>query len=156
MPRSVSNTLKQAVFAQETDQVFLFLLTISHPDLASPIRVCDDQVNLTSRGNLFVAFPFELELPEDSDAIPEGRLRIDNVDRQIVEAVRSISSAPTVLIEIVRVQDQDTVEVALPAFELREVTYDAVVVEGRLRPATYETEPYPARTFTPADWPGLF
>ena len=101
MSRPVSLTFKQAVNAQETSEAFLILITIDHPDLSQPIRVTSDAVDTTSRSNLFVAFPFELTLPADSeDRPPRASLRIDNVDRQIVQAIRDITSAPSVLMEI--------------------------------------------------------
>lgn len=157
MSRDVSLSLRAAVNAPETDEVFLVLLTVDHAGLAQPIRVTSDAVDTMSRGETFVAFPFELTLPEDGeDRPPRARLRIDNVDRQIVKAVRSIASAPTVLMEIVRAAEPDTVEAVFPDFRLRDVIYDALTVEGELTLESFLAEPYPAATFSPADFPGLF
>lgn len=157
MSRDVSLSLREAVNAPETGEVFLVLLTIDHPDLGAPIRVTSDAVDTVSRGETFVAFPFELTLPEDGeDRPPRARLRIDNVDRRIVQAVREIASAPTVLMEVVRAADPDTVEAAFPEFRLRDVSYDALVVEGELSLESFLAEPYPAGIFSPAEFPGLF
>ncbi len=157
MARSVSQAVKQAVNAPETAETFIILLTIDHADLAQPIRVSSDAVDTVSRGDTFVAFPFDLSLPDDTDArLPRARLRIDNIDRQVVQAVRSITSAPSVLIEIVMASDPETVEVSFPDFQMREIGYDAVTVEGSLTLEEIEGEPYPARIFSPADFPGLF
>lgn len=157
MARSISLTAEQAINAPETGEVFIVLLTIDHADIDPPIRVSSDAVDTMSRGNTFVAFPFELSLPDDTDdRPPRARLRIDNVDRKIVKAIRSINSAPSVLIEIVRGDDPDTVEATFPDFQLREIAYDVLVVEGALTVEELEGEPYPARVFSPADFPGLF
>jgi len=50
MPRSISSTAQAAINAQETDEIFLILLTISHDDLAEPIRVVSNNENITSNG----------------------------------------------------------------------------------------------------------
>ena len=157
MSRDISLTAKQAINAPETSEAFLILLTIDHPNLSQPIRVSSDSVDTTSRGNLFIAFPFELTLPNDSDDnAPRATLNIDNVDRQIVQAIRSIPSAPTVLMEIIRGADPDLVEAAFPDFQLRNVTYNSLVVSGELTLEQFLGEPYPAGGFFPANFPGLF
>lgn len=157
MSRNVSDTLKSAVFASETAEVFILLLTISHPNLATPIRVSSDSVDTPSRGNTFVAYPFEMTLPTDgSGGPPRCQLSIDNIDRMIIQNIRSIGSSPSVDIEIVLASALDTVEASFPAFNLREVRYDALVVEGEITLESFLGEPYPAALFSPADFPGLF
>ncbi len=157
MSRNVSATLKQAIFAQETDEAFIVLLTISHSDLSVPIRVSSDSTNTVSRGDTYIAYPFDLSLPADSDERPpRARVAIDNVDRVLVTAIRSITGAPTVLMEIVRASDLETVEVSFPDFQLKDVRYNALVVEGDLVIEAFEEEPYPADIFSPANFPGVF
>ena len=157
MARSISLTAKQAINAPETSEAFIILLTIDHSDLAAPIRVSSDAVDTVSRGNSFVAFPFDLSLPDDTDdRPPRAKLKIDNVDRRIVQSIRTSSSSPSVLIEIVRGSDPDTVEAAFPDFQMRDIGYDALVVEGALTLEELTGEPYPARIFSPAAFPGLF
>jgi hypothetical protein len=157
MSRTVTQAFKQAVFAEETEEAFLILLTIDHTDLSAPIRVVDNMQDITSRGDLFVGFPFEIALPSDTDdGPPRARLRIDNVDQSIVQALRSISSAPSVHMELVRASDPDTVEADFPDFELKVGRYDVLTVEGELGQESYLAEPYPAGRFDPARFPGLF
>lgn len=157
MSRSVSLTLRQAANAPETGEVFLVLLTIDHPDLPVPLRVSSDGVDTLSRGETFVACPFGLTLPDDGDERPpKARLTIDNVDRAIVKAVRGITTAPRVLIEVVLASDPDLVEASFPDFELQEARFDALTVEGELGLESFFREPYPAQRFTPAGFPGLF
>ncbi|NDC57532.1 MAG: DUF1833 domain-containing protein, partial [Alphaproteobacteria bacterium] len=78
--RSLSATAVASLTAETTDEVWLPLVTISHADLSSPIRVVANNENITSRGNTFIGYPFEIELPSQNDQSPgEARLRIDNV-----------------------------------------------------------------------------
>lgn len=154
--RTLSPAALLAGNAQQTGEVYLVLLTISHPNIAQPIRVVNNNENVTSRGDLFVAFPFEIDLPgEDSDNPPLARLRIDNVDRMIVNSIRQIDSPPSVTIEVVLASQPNTVEVSFDSLVMRNVGYDAAVVTGELVFEQIVVEPV-ATTMTPAKFPGLF
>lgn len=157
MSSSVSDTFKEEVFKQETSECFILLVTIDHDDLTEPIRVTSDGTSTTSRSDLFVSYPFQLDLPIDSDESPPiSKLVIDNVDRVIVEAIRSISSPPSVLLEMVLASDVDTVELAWNDFELVNADYDELTVSGDLTQEKFLAEPYPYLKFTPGNFPGLF
>jgi hypothetical protein len=155
--RNVSDPFRQAVFAQETGEAILVLMEIDHPDLAEPIRVTHNDIDVVSNGSTYIAFPFQIELPTDSDnKAPTARLTIDNVDRRITETVRQIQSPPTVDMRVVRGSDPDTIETEFPQFQLRNITYDAQTISGELNVEQFAAEPYPAGRFTPAEFPGLF
>lgn len=157
MSRTVSSLTQQALYAAETGEAFLILLTLNHADLSVPIRVTSDAVTTESRGNSFVPFPFDLVLPDDQEnRSPRARLMIDNIDRQVVSAVRALSSAPTALIEIVRAAAPDIVEAQFVDFRLTNVSYDVHRVEGNLTIEDFTAEPFPAATFSPSLFPGLF
>lgn len=157
MSRSVSAGFKEAVFAQETGEVFLILVTITHTDLPDPIRVVNNSENINSRGQTFIAYPFEITLPTDTEnGNPRATLKIDNVDREIVRAVRTIQTAPTVTLEIVMASDPDVVEIEFPDFQLQDVNYNSLTVEGTLGLEQFLAEPFPGDLFSPANFPGLF
>lgn len=157
MPRSLSTNALLALTAQETEEVFVILLTIEHDDLTDPIRVCSDNQNVVSRGETYIAFPFQLTLPiDDASRPPAAQLSIDNVTREIGVAIRTITSPARILFEIVRADAPDVVEVEFPNFLLRNVSYDALQVTGDLVVEDLTIEPYPGIKFTPANFPGLF
>jgi len=157
MSRAPSLLARQALHASATADAFLILLTLSHPDMPAPLRVTSDAKDTISRGTVFTAFPFALTLPDDvENQSPEARLTIDNIDRQIVQTLRSLAAAPNVLIEIVRAATPDVIEARFQDFRLTNVTYDSQVVTGNLNIEDFTTEPFPAGTFTPGYFPGLF
>ena len=157
MARSLSATAKQAIYAAETDEVFLMLLTINHDDLGSPIRVVNNWENITSNGNTFTAYPFYFELPgEDDENLSQVDLIITNVDKLLVSGVRSISSPLSVALDIVLASDPDTVEAGTFNMKMRIVDYDKDRLVGKCNFQDLLNEPYPAGTYTPADYPGLF
>lgn len=157
MPRTTTAAFRAAAFAERTGEAIATLLTLDHADLAQPIRVTDHRTALTSRGQAFVAFPFELMLPEDSEERPPlARLRLANAARTLTATIRSIDSPPALLIELVRVADPDTVEVSWADFTLRLARYDARQIEGDVVLEVWDQEPYPAGRFLPSMVPGVF
>jgi len=128
-----------------------------NPALATPICVTSDEVTTVSNGVSFVPFPFDLVLPNDMDSKSyRAKLVIDNIDRSIVQAVRSLTTAPSVQIQIVRAATPDVIEVQFVDFNLTNVTYDAYRVQGDLTVEDFTAEPFPAAIFSPGLFPGLF
>lgn len=149
MPRPTSVAFAQAAAAQQTGEVLVILLTLDADSLPAPIRVNSAGASLISRGNTFLRFPFEITMPKETDeAPPSVTLRICNVDRQIVEAVRTTQGAITVTVEIVLASSLDTVECGPLDFTLRDVNYDSFVVEGELAYEDILNEPCPAHQYT--------
>lgn len=158
MPRPLSTPALRALFASQTGEAFIVLLTLSHPTLANPIRVCSDGQALISNGNTYVAFPFRISLPAEVEgAPPTTELEIDNVDRSIVKAVREATGEPIqISMSVVLASSPNTIEAGPFDFTLRNVEYDASVVRGQLQYEDILNEPYPGDTMTPSRFPGLF
>jgi hypothetical protein len=157
--QSVSFNFRKALFAGRTDETTIILITLDHPDLASPLRVTSDGVDTVSRGDTFIPFPFSLTLPSDAeDAPPRASLLISNVTGQVAAAIRQANPdpPPTVLMELVLASDPDTVEIAAPNFDLLSASYGATSVRGELGTESFAGEPFPARRVTPATHQGAF
>lgn len=156
MSRDISTTGLNAIFAQEMSEVFLILLTISHPDLETPIYVSSDAVDTVSRGQIYIALPFDLTLPDENDLhMPRAYLTIDNVGRVLMAPIRKMDQPADVKIEIIRADDPDIVEIAFPDFKLTNIRYDAAQIQGKLSLEIFATQPYPAGIFAPSDFTGL-
>lgn len=154
--RTLSAAALSSAFSQQTDEVWLVLLTIAHPSLPSSLRFVNNMESVTSRGDLYIAFPFEIEFPEqDPDSAGEARITIDNIDRQIVQTVRQISSPPEVRIEVVLASTPSTVEASFGGMVLRDVSYDVDKVSGTLRFEDIMSEPLSVQ-MTPQRFPGMF
>lgn len=137
----------------------LVLLEISHTDpaqLAETIRVVNNKVNITSNGNEYVAFPFEITLPDSKDdAPPQAKLRIDNVSREIGQAIRLVRTPLDIKILIIRQETPDVIEMELEGMKLNQVSYDVFSVEGDLQFEDMTREPYPFLTFNPSYFRGI-
>ena len=173
--RELSLTMREAIFAQEADQVLVVLLTFLHPDLVEPIRISTDPTQrlsddpliygTVSRGLEFVFIPINAVLPDDQDeAAPRARLVLDNISvAGLREGVQRVSDllqlAPTpasVLIECVLASTPDLVEVAWDELLMSKASFNVEVVQIDLAMDSFASEPFPAGTFTPGAFPTLF
>ena len=153
----MSATAIAAALAPETDEVFLALLEINEASLAEPFRFVNNHEPITSRGNVYNASHFDLELPtERPDSIDAARITVDNVDRLIVEAVRVAAGRPTARIEIILASDPDTVEAGPFDFEFSSVEYDQMTVSGTLAYDDVVEVRSPLHLRTPYWFPDLF
>lgn len=85
MPKEYSAQYKSTLAEVNAPEAPLILLEIDHPDLVQPVRVVNDTQDLTSNGNIYVAFPFRCVLPDDfENQLPKARLSIDNVSRDLM------------------------------------------------------------------------
>lgn len=157
MARSLSSTLRSAVYNQETGEVFLILLEIDHDDLDDPLRFVDNTEDVTSNGDTYTAYPFLIDIPaDDSDRLPSVQLSIDNIDRSILEALRGIDSPPTVNLSVILNSDPDTVELGPLEFTLKNIEYNAFVITGELSYEDILSEGFPKDSFSPENFPGLY
>lgn len=166
--RTISLTMRRALAVQDSGEVAIVLLTISHPIMGgASVRVSSDptqkfsnaplEYGTISRGNSYIFLPFSVSLPDDvGERAPAAQIQIENVTLQLVELIRSISSRATVRIELVLASSPNTVEVEFPQFDLGGVSYNADTVTLELAMDSMTSEPYPAGTFDPASFPALF
>lgn len=125
--------------------------------LTTPVRVVNNNEQTHSAGKLYLPFPFEIKMPDErEDRVTSVTLRIDNVDRQIVTAIRQLSSAPTVSLSVVLASSPDTIEAGPFQFTLRKAVYNAVSVSALLEYEDVLREPIPGDAFTPQNCPGMF
>jgi len=155
--RNVSSTARQAMYSSSTEQVFLILLEIDHSDLSTPIRVVNNTQAVTHGGNTYSPYPFELMLPDDSEQIKQVRITIDNVDRMLMESIRTIDQdRPTVTFKVILASSPDTVEAGPFECVLASVTYSLMSITGVLIYEDRLRVKVPALEFTAKDFPGVF
>jgi Domain of unknown function (DUF1833) len=152
---AISEAMARAILGHRSDEVALVLLTITSADFTT-IRVVNDGVDITSNGNTFLKFPFVIDLPGDGEGLPIARLQIQNVSRQIWEAIEAATATINVKIEVILASAPDTIEKSFDGLELRNVVCNALTVEGELTTQQFTAEPYPHIRAIPSRLPGLF
>lgn len=154
--RTLSPAAIASLTTENTAEVWLVLLEINHPSMATPIRVVNDNQDCTSNGLLYQGLPFNIELPgENAEAPGFATISIPNVDREIVAAGREIVGPASCIITVVLASSPNTIEIQYPGLSMRELEWDAGTVRGRLRFESIVTEPC-TLMITPERFPGLF
>ncbi|WP_044561461.1 DUF1833 family protein [Azospirillum sp. B4] len=156
MPRVLSIAARQAINAQETDVVFLILLTIQHASLAAPINLVRDTRSWISNDIAYTAMPFDFVFPNDTDDdVPQAKASICNISREVTEALRQITDTPDVTVSVVMSITPDTVELGPLEFQFASVDVDVGEVSGTLIYEPTLQEQCPCDYYRPAEWPAL-
>lgn len=146
-----------AVVNQNTDEVFLFLVTLDHDDLLNPIRVVNNVEDITSRSNVYTAFPFDLILPQDDgDTLPQVIISLSNVDLSLIDEIRSLNSSLDVTLEIVLASNPNYVEMSIEGMKTISIQYDAQKIEATCQIEDVLNLAFPKGAYLPSNFPGLF
>ena len=155
---SLSPLAKAAAQAPESDEVFLVLIEISHPNWATPFYMVDNTVEIVSKGKTYIPWPFELVLGDDNgETLPEVSLIIDNVDPALVEIIRTTQDPPSMSISVVLASAPDVLEVFISGLTLRNVEFDAMKITWTLYAESLADQRFPADTISlSSGYNGLF
>jgi hypothetical protein len=161
----VTDNFRQAVYAAQTEKVFLILLKIEHADLPEPILVVHNGEDIVSNGETYQACAFGLVMPDDKDdAPPRATIQIDNVgtvtvdgeEVNLVHELRAVRGKPAVTVSIVLSDDPDTVEFGPLELQLVSIGFNILTIQGDLAYEDFLNARWPADDFTPQNFPGLF
>ena len=146
-----TDRFKESAYAPETDDVWLLLVVLEHPDLTDPIRVANNLEDVVSNGETFTACPFDFTLPSSlEDSSPRARIRLPNVSKEVIKAVREIDSPASISFMIVLGENPDLVEFEYRGMTLTEVTADAGTISGDVGFEDIRLEPFPSHGFNPS------
>jgi hypothetical protein len=155
--RVVSVNALRAMLAQETGEVFLCCITVTHPAIPT-LRLVNNTQSIVRTAGTYTPCPMQVTLPaQRSDQIPQVNLVIDNVDRTVLEQIRTVTGIPQVTMEVVLASSPDVVEAGPFDFALMSATYDVMVINGVLGYMDdVLNQKVPAMEYTPTNSPGLF
>lgn len=172
MARTTTRKMRRHVQEEVDALVKVFLITIYHKDLETPIRASSDatqrleeysdEINViygtVSNGNTYFYTGFDASLANDEDgAAPQVQITMPNADRKIIEAIESMGSGlVTVDLQIVFADTPDIVELEIKGMEMSDITYDESTISGIISRDLLFSEPFPCRSFTPQDFPYIF
>lgn len=158
MSRQISQSALQAVLAQETDEIILVALKIDHTTLDSPLLFVNDTQDLVRSDGTYLAFPFEIKFPDDSeDDVPTVNIVIDNVDQRVIEELRAIEGRPEITIEIILRSQPNTPEMGPFTMKLKGADYDTMQIRGEIGyEEDFLNQKFPAGSFNPRTAVGMF
>lgn len=154
---SYSQNFIKALIDQNTDQVFLWLLTITHEATGETHRLVSNIDDIVSRGETYLAFPFEFVLPsDDGETLPEIPIVIHYVSDELVALLRKHADGVVVLAEIILASAPDQPEYTIEDLVIKTVTYDAGQVTLTAKVEDLMSQRFPADDYLPRSFPGMF
>ena len=155
--RNFSATALNAMNALDgAGDTFLWLARISHPQMTT-IDIVNNNVDVLSNSVNYTAYAFGIIVNDDNgDRIPELKLTVDNVDRMLVDEIRTLPSAMTVDLQLVLASDPDVVEMEFPSMTLRRVNYNATTITGTLVVSEMLSIRFPKGKITAENYAGIF
>jgi hypothetical protein len=167
MSRTISLTFRGAMYDPQTEEIPIVLITIEHDDIEGALRLSSDpterlsdtplQYGTVSNGDTYLFCPMSISLPDDMDErAPTARFAIENVSRELIAFARSVTTPGTCSIQIVLASSPDDVEIEYPEMDLRSVQFSATMLTLEMGIDSLDQEPFPAGTFNPVWFPGLF
>lgn len=156
MSNNLSQALLAELYAQESGDPFLMLVTLSHPSFPT-IYLVNNVEDIVSRGNTHIAFPMEIRLPsDDGETSREATIEFDNVSLELIDELRTVTSPMDVKIEMILASDPDTVQTSIEELKMRSVTYNKQRVSARLFMDSFLNVEMTSEKYTPQLYPGIF
>jgi hypothetical protein len=136
----------------------VYLLEITHPQLAVPVRVVRDTQDLVSNGETFIALPFEISLPDDIEGqLPRAPIRIDNIGRELTQWLDASDGGRGAQARVMLVMrdDPDVLEYDV-TLDLLNVKQNGAFVTGELGYENTLALPALAASYRPDNTPAIF
>ena len=166
--RVIDADVRASLEREASPDALLAFLTVTHPRLVEPIRLVSDVFDYLRGGQQFIGLPFNFTAVTDEEGGPTTQLTVQNVDRRIGEALRSMPDRAIVQVEVLSSADFDLSKdpreeigsaspiYAMRHFQLIDVTASVTEITGTLMLRDYSQEPWPGRSATQSVCPGLF
>jgi len=156
----VSNQLSPALlaqlYAQESDVPFLMLVTLTHPSFTT-VKLVNNSEDIVSNGETFTSFPMRIRLPaDDGESTREVSIEFDNVSRELIDELRTVTTPIDVKIEMILASNPDDIQITLDELKMRNVTYNKSIVSARLYLDSFLNVELTSERYSPKLYPGLF
>jgi len=157
MPNALSPELLAQLFSQESNDPFLMLLTLNHPDWPSTYYFVNNGAQIISRGLTFLPFPMTIVLPtDDGESSRSVKIEFDNVSLDLIDILRSVTSPMTVKLEMILASLPDIVQMELTELQIQNVNYNSKKVSAILIIDSFLNTELSSERYTPSAYPGLF
>ena len=168
---AISFEALKTIYAPNTGDYPILLLTFAHDDLTENITISSDHTTripeLTTDKQIiygtvsnsinYLHCEGEMSWPDDFEGqAPRTTLTVANVGRELTEPIRSLITSPTVGLQFVLASNPDKVEMQFDGLRFDEITINTLTVSGDLSLDMMENEPSPQYTCTPSTTPGIF
>ena len=163
MPRSFSETMLGQLMSETSNIVSCWLLEITHVQLDTPIRLCNNDEDVVHDGDEYRAVAFEFTIPDEkAGAVNTSTLRIDNTDQYLTPYIRTLTGEFSLVARLVLATDEaatppefDLVEMETMALRIVELQYDADSIQAKVAVVSRLAN-FPGDTYNPIDFRALY
>lgn len=156
MPNNLSPELLAQLYTQESSDPFLILVTLSHADF-STVRLVNNSENVVSRGNTFMSFPMRIVLPvDDGESDREVSIEFDNVSRELIEEIRSVTTQIDVTLEMILASTPDVVQMSIEELKIGNLSYNQNTISAKLYLDNFLSSAMTSEKYTAQTFPGIF
>lgn len=156
---NLSPAMLAQLFAQESNDPFLTLMTLSHSTFAAPIRLVNNTQNIISRGETYSSFPATITLPVDDGEKARGvAIEFDNVSLELLDEIRSVNSSEQIQVklEMVLASIPNEVQMSLEELKIGAVSYNKSRIKADLIIDNFLSTELTSERYTPTVYNGLF
>jgi hypothetical protein len=156
MPNSLSPELLRQLYAQESDDPLLLLVTLTHESF-SPIYLVNNVESIVSNGKTFEAFPMIIRLSaDDGENQKEVQISFDNVGLDLIDEIRTVVTPISVSIDMVLASNPDSIQTSIGDLKMRSVIYSASRITAKLYYDSFLNVELTSEKYTPDTFAGLF
>ncbi len=159
MARTMSTTALAAISAQQTSEVFLYLLHVSLTldGTLEHFYFVNNTQSITRDGQVYSPLGFRIVLPSEGEHITTATITIDAVDREIIEVMRRAEDIPKVSFSLILASRPNDVPEAGPFnFQLSSISYNKQSLSAELSTGNHLDGTFPRVIKTPYFFPALF
>ena len=154
--RILSTPARQAVFSESTDEVMLVFLDLELPG-GTTLRVVNNWEPVERGGETYLPYRFDVAMPDERDeGLPIVQLRIDNVDRVILEELQQMNAPVPVKMNVALASSPDTTQAGQFEFRIVSVNWDEKNISSDMTFDDVLTEVYPGFRVNPSTHPAAF
>ena len=151
------SSLQVHVNNQHQEHAFLWLMTIRDAETNTTLRVVNNLEDVTSNGQVYTAFPFEVTLPPDDGGTPQSlKVTTVNASRDLIEIIRGTLEPPTVRLDLITSNNPNLIHKTIDFMQVGGVEYDALTVGFDLVSSSAFARKTQQHTYNQAEFPGLF
>lgn len=157
MANTLSAELLAQIFAQNSDDPFLTLVTLSHATFAEDITLVNNSKNVISRGIEFLAFPMKIRFPvDDGESTRDFTIDFDNASLELLVEIRSVTDKIGIKIEMILASMPDVVQMVQEDLFIGSVSYNAQRITCKVVMDNFLNVELTSERYGPNNFPGLF
>jgi len=157
MANTLSPELLAQLYAQNSDDPFLTLVTLSHPTFAEDVCLVNNSKNIISRGIEFLAFPMKIRFPmDDGESTRDFTIDFDNASLELIEEIRSVTDKIAIKIEMILASMPDVVQMVQEDLFIGSVSYNSQRITCKVVMDNFLNVELTSERYGPNNFPGLF